>query len=277
MFASPSPILRKCWAESSECSGALTKEHVVSASILRYLGPLRTVKRGKTFNLGVGSYVVRNLCARHNGLLSRFDSEALRLFKVLSALAKNQPHELIERNSRGQLIARISGRALERWFAKTFMNSAIFEASALREQNEPFQLSSHSIGAQLFGEADFRAPFGLRTAKPGFKISSNPKPGIHTGLTYAKIEHHTESRGWAEFSVPIYYYIVIHGCELLGFFNSTSLTDDFALAHWLEKYSAFVAERTIPLPFKIGFNLRGESGFGPAGPQRVIDMTDSLE
>jgi hypothetical protein len=272
-----SSIPRVCWAKSNECSGPITKEHVVSASILKHLGPLRVTKASKEYVLGTGSYVTRNLCEYHNGRLSPYDNEALRLVEVVGALAKKKAHPRILSNDRGQLVATIDGSAIERWFAKTFMNAVIFEANAFRTSKPPLDLSTQSIVDQLFNGAQFSRPFGLRTAKRGTRISANYRPGTHTGLTHAKVERHRDGEGWAEFSIPVYYYFCIHGIEFLGFFNATSQADDFTLAHWLKPHAEFVEERTMPLPFKVGFSLSGDKEFGSFGPARIIDLANGAE
>ena len=53
--------------------------------------------------------------------------------------------------------------------------------------------------------------------------------------------------------------------------------DDFTLAHWLKPHAEFVEERTIPLPFKVGFSLPGDKEFGSFGPARIIDLANGAE
>ena len=66
-----------------------------------------------------------------------------------------------------------------------------------------------SVPRRYWSDADFLF-VSARAAKGGMRISTNYRPGTHTGLTRAKIERHREGEGWAEFSIPVYYYFCIH-------------------------------------------------------------------
>lgn len=78
--------------DTRDCSNRITREHVLSASILRQLGGVIVVSGmpwlapGETMSLTVDNLAAKILCKRHNEALSPLDAEAGRFFSILEKL-----------------------------------------------------------------------------------------------------------------------------------------------------------------------------------------------
>ncbi len=266
-------IRKGCWAKSDKCFGALEKEHVVSDSILKYFGPLTFNNNGKKLNLGTGSYVIKDLCAYHNRMLSEFDNEAFRFFSGIDRMSKGVDHSDINNNEIGQNILKINGRFLEKWFAKTFFNSLIFESRAFNAENLPWFPSPHAILEKLFSDDDFESPYRLYMGNPSSPIFKNRRAWQMTPY-YEKVEHyHKDLSQWHQYKLPIFYYTTCLGIELFGFFKATSHPyisfDDTVYNRYVE----LLNERCVYRPEKFGFSKVGQSNFGPSGPACIVELS----
>jgi len=169
-----------CWASMSNgCRGDLTKEHVVSESVLKIIGALNVGKDGeKPITLGTGSYVLKRLCNHHNSALSKYDEEAQKFFSALKSISEMlreepKPNKLIETNC-----ISINKRNLERWFAKTFMNMVLFNIPVFKPDNLPLYVTPHSIIDQLYKGKDFEQPFGLYLINPAKSLVPENQVGF---------------------------------------------------------------------------------------------------
>jgi hypothetical protein len=267
-------IKKQCWAKSHECSGNLTKEHVVSNSILKYFGALHFTKNEKTYKLGAGSYVISNLCEYHNELLSSYDSEAFKLFSGWHGLLSKKTNSFTPHPSQtDQRIINIDGNLVERWFAKTFYNSILFQTRVFKPKHTPYYPSPKSIIPQLFRGEDFSPPFGLYLIRPDTPLSEK-RNMWSMSPQFNKVEHfHSEMKKWETYELPTIYYTTCGGMELVGFFNLTQYEDDFALEHLLKPIKEQLESTGIYRKIKFGVTLEGDTGCDDdRGPHRMIDL-----
>lgn len=101
-----------------ECEGKISREHYISAVVLRTIGaeegfkvgglrwqPEQTLQR-----IGIKSLQSKILCESHNRSLSPLDKVAGELFSTLDAIDKNLPSV--------PLLSQFDGPNIERWFLK---------------------------------------------------------------------------------------------------------------------------------------------------------------
>jgi hypothetical protein len=130
-----SPIVkgRRCWAEClGDCSGGLSREHIVSESFFE--NGLITITgfdwtQDETQEIGLSNAVSKILCRAHNSRLSPLDAEiktAREHFLKLTALISRK-----ERTE--EFIGTIDGVKFERWLLKTTIN--IIRASPSKYSN----------------------------------------------------------------------------------------------------------------------------------------------
>jgi hypothetical protein len=113
-------ITRKCYAHTlGDCDGPLSREHYLSAGILRALDDGGGVRisglpflEGRTERLPPNAFAAKILCQKHNAELSPLDAEVLRLFNEIMAI-----DGLSEVRGR-QLPVTFDGNFIERWFLK---------------------------------------------------------------------------------------------------------------------------------------------------------------
>ncbi len=104
-------------AELKSCDGAMSKEHLVSESVLKVLadggdikvGGLPWLEEGKLKAIGVKSFTAKCLCQRHNSSLSPLDDAARNFFSYLK-----QCFESIDET----IVFICSGHDIERWLLK---------------------------------------------------------------------------------------------------------------------------------------------------------------
>lgn len=107
-----------CWASTLEdCGRGKSREHYISDGI--FDGETVTAVglpwcRDKPVTIGMRSAVAKILCGKHNSALSRFDAEAAKLSKFLVTNVLDQPL--------AEAAISLSGRHLEKWALKTFLN-----------------------------------------------------------------------------------------------------------------------------------------------------------
>lgn len=220
-----------CWADPSgnTCRGELTKEHVVSNSILKLLGPLSFSQSGKPKKLGKGSYVLRMLCSHHNSELSDYDKEMLRLLSTWNDILTKP---CAEENVSQDITIEIDGRKIERWLAKTLVNFTFFHSLMGGKQRRYFYPDAHSVVDILYGSGDFVQPFGLYSGffhgreKVGTRKTSNFMCAQETDVVHIS----KETGVAASWRLPWCYAVSFGGIQLLGYFNATGLSDKDYLA-----------------------------------------------
>lgn len=217
-----------CWAESTgECSGDLTKEHVISKSILKFLSPLKAYRSDKKhINLGVGSYVLKRLCEGHNGNLSRYDSEALKLFRTLKDVHDDKVDRNFLKQNNYNYTIEVNRWNLERWYAKTYFSYLLFNLTAIRPTNLPFPLSAHSILGKLYNGESFDEPFGLYIVdpkKPLYKSNKSWLFKVESGASHIIKPNGVRSENY---DYPRYFYTKLLGIEIVALFNVTAISDE---------------------------------------------------
>lgn len=259
-----------CFGDPSECKGIITKEHVVSKSILEYFGPLEFKVDKKTIKLGKGTYVIKNLCEHHNRTLSTYDSEALKLFSGWHSFLTNKKttHPETKTNS-----INIDIRKIENWYAKTFANSILFRHRALNPKNPLLSFPISSIRKKIFGSERFTPPFGIYMIKPESPLA--PKRSAWTLCPqFQNIYHQSAAtKIIREVEIPTIYYTCLHGIELIGFFNLTGLNDEQALDSVLKGWAKKLNEVGIYRE-NINFSTSHESDehFDGKSPTRFIEF-----
>lgn len=235
-----------CWASANkDCSGNLTKEHVVSNSILKILGPFSAGLDTEKISFGSGSFLLKRLCYSHNHRLSPYDNEALQLFRGVDEHNRGIDSKdfTFVGNDKRELI--INKWNLERWYAKTFMNLLLFHTTVFKPDKMPFFPSSHSICDQLYNGQPFNPPFGLYLIDPAKPIDKDTAPFCFSVL---KGDCHAISKDGTispTYEIPRLLYTRLLGVEIVGFFNITPLTDQEALESILKPALNIISERGI--------------------------------
>ncbi len=160
-----------------DCSPDITREHYVSAGILRMIGGGREVKvsgatwlKGESKSLRVDSFASNMLCSRHNSALSPLDSAALQLFEKLQTLrvSSDQPDE----THRDVCALLVNGHDIERWCLKAMLGG-LFSGNLGVPGAEPKSATPQRKFIEfLFGDRAEVPPWGLRVLDPRESILS---------------------------------------------------------------------------------------------------------
>src|SRR5574341_289240 len=170
-----------CYARSlCDCSGQLSREHYVSASVLKLLGTEHRISQTSWLSAGqqskplpVGALGSNILCERHNRSLSDLDSCAATFFaELLQAFSISSGHVAPRKVS-------VDGDKLEKWVLKAVCGAA---ASGNLTEN------GHRIVKEpprdwlsiLFSGADWESETGLHIRQ----ASMTPHPGYSIGPVY---------------------------------------------------------------------------------------------
>ena len=124
----PSPRTRfsnpRCYLNSSfDCSLEMSREHYISASVIRALGGqfkisgLPWQQAGQDQEIGINSLTSKVLCARHNAAFSPTDASAKRFFGIMFSIIANLSRR--DRDPCGTEWYLVSGEMLELWSMKT--------------------------------------------------------------------------------------------------------------------------------------------------------------
>jgi len=235
-----------CWASGNkDCSGDLTKEHVISNSILKLLGSFSAGLDDAKISFGTGSFVLKRLCESHNFRLSNYDSEALKLFRGIYEHSKGIDSKgflFIGKDKRELIINKWN---LERWYAKTFMNLILFHTTVFKPEKMPYFPNSHSICEQLYNGQAFEPPFGLYLIDPAKPlIKNNAQLSFSLPKGDCRIIH-IDGKKSPTYEVPRFLYTRLLGIELVGFFNITPHSDQEALGSILKPSVDILSERGI--------------------------------
>jgi hypothetical protein len=179
-------LRRECWAAPlGGCSSRMSKEHVLSRCVTRYL-------RGRGWNVEVGragtgvtpipaiSQSLKILCTAHNSELSPLDTAARDFISVLDEFRHSKPARAAIADGAPEVACvEAEGWKLERWGVKTFLNHAVWSGCM------PNELPMSSItGANVLEYV-----FGRSPAPPGVGLYLYPdRIGVNSGLD-SKIFH----------------------------------------------------------------------------------------
>ena len=132
--------MRTCWAAAlGDCSGALSKEHLVSRAVLELVAPdnILTVGgfrwcEGKDCKISVGTAVARVLCETHNSRLSPSDAEGLVLFQAIREISRLNGVRAGLNPTRWRIHRfEVGGVQFERWLLKTAINFIVSQGPTL--------------------------------------------------------------------------------------------------------------------------------------------------
>tara|TARA_R110002073_G_scaffold10762_3_gene50752 strand:+ start:571 stop:1431 length:861 start_codon:yes stop_codon:yes gene_type:complete len=226
-------LIRQCWASRADgCSEKISREHVVSKSILKRIGHfnLQVEHEGVvTFQkeIGINSATVKFLCKNHNSALSPYDKEGLKFIKTIDGFSQSDniiEGEFTDRFGIRRLV--VDGYNLERWAAKTFLNSAAFIQAV--DTNEPAWTggSSNSVFDAIFDCKPIEKPFGLYQvrginfrAKADFKSRDLCFKVIPSSVNF----YDTKKGHWiGKRRVPGLFYFSIYGIDFLFNMNLRS-------------------------------------------------------
>lgn len=182
------PKFTGCYIGDENCCNEITKEHVISKSILQELGPM-TYKIGDKFIKLGNSAVLPYLCKYHNNALSPFDDEAFKFVSSWNKITSNMPDQSgmvkydffneTSTNQDGKKVRlealKIDTKKFELWMLKTFFNM-IWQRAILDEDQKPFfKPNIDKIAGHLFNGVPVEPPFGIYQLLPGkgFSTKSN--------------------------------------------------------------------------------------------------------
>jgi hypothetical protein len=163
--------MRNCWASHlSNCNGKLTREHIISNSILDQMIKVKGFSwcKDEFKKVSSASLTSRILCKKHNNELSKFDSEAKLFTSTINNLCEKD--EIFKkfgfRKKELPIIYKIDGIKLERWCCKTLINIAF-------SQKNKITIYFDKILPIIFQDKNFKRPYGLNFAvNIGQKIDS---------------------------------------------------------------------------------------------------------
>jgi hypothetical protein len=146
----------KCWAKDlGNCSNKVTREHIVSNSILPDFITVSGFEwcKGTPKTVGRNSLVNKFLCGVHNEALSEYDKEATKFFETIKDVTRKW--KLDERVFKEE---NINGLKFERWLLKTFINLVLTNDTSMSSIN------MRKILPVLYENATFNPPYGFGLA-----------------------------------------------------------------------------------------------------------------
>ncbi len=164
--------MKSCWAKSlGECDGNLSREHIVSNTLLDQSIKVQGFSwcKDEPKEIGAESLVSKILCEKHNNELSEFDSEANKFVQILKTMDnKNKKFKKFGfRKSDIPVLHHLDGLKLERWFCKTIIN-------IVQCQNENIRTRFEDSLKYLFLGESFSEPSGLYVGHSiGMNIDTN--------------------------------------------------------------------------------------------------------
>lgn len=184
----------KCYAAASkDCSEKISREHWLSADILRAIASGKTVtvvgmpwQQGSTHQLPVSALAANILCQRHNSALSPLDVSASTAFRVLWHFQEDQRRSP---DLHGAEFALVSGEDLERWLLKLLWGAVA--AGVLSHGSKPVRALRSSASEEellnyLFRDGALPQGWGLYTAGHPNRLFSGEgeiaiRPLVHQG------------------------------------------------------------------------------------------------
>ena len=162
--------MKHCWAESIGGCGNISKEHIISDSILQEMVTVQGFPwcKDKPMRIPAANFKSKILCDQHNNLLSPADNEIKNfVFTFKSYFEKSMAYDASPVGfTRTPIRYTINGNLLERWFCKTLINVATLNSS-------DSEIPIDNALPFLFQGKKFSNPFGLNFAvKTGHSISS---------------------------------------------------------------------------------------------------------
>jgi hypothetical protein len=175
-----------CWAAClGDCSGKISREHIITAGL--FLDDKITVQgppwcRNEPKEIGLAALTKKNLCTKHNSDLSVVDDAGISSMNALRRATQLTNLRVKHKITRPRILRfQIDGRALERWFLKTFINIAFKQAYPIgRDSAQPW-IPSRDLVEIAFGRKQFEPKAGLYLlAEQGERIESKEGLGAVT-------------------------------------------------------------------------------------------------
>jgi hypothetical protein len=225
-FSHPRCYLR----DTCDCSKEDSREHYMSESVIKQLGPVIHVsgmpwlRPGETREIGVASLTTKILCRRHNAALAPLDLEAKLFFSILTEALNDLDRKTL---SRKPIFHLVSGDALELWMLKVAcgLYFAIGSKDGVKLA-EKYTIDLQKVRRAFF-ERKWEAQAGLY-----FRASSLITAG---NVEFSRLMHENDKR-FAGATVSL------RGLRLDLVFDTTNINAG-AWARWVRRPSEFVLQR----------------------------------
>ena len=182
----------KCFARDLlDCSSAISREHYVSAALLREIGGQSgTVEARGMRWLGSGSqilpvdaFVANTLCVRHNTALSPLDLSATRFCKLIRRLHPESPDSTPDRPD--VCVGIINGHDLERWCVKVLIGLCVSGNLVAKAGHQDSSSPEYHLVKFLFGESAYLPFARFYVTNP---TRSLPSHSLHVSVTLLSTE-----------------------------------------------------------------------------------------
>src|SRR6266581_2523260 len=119
--------MNDCWAAClGDCSDKISREHIITAGLFpddKIIVQGLPWCRNERKEIGLAALTKKNLCTKHNSNLSVVDDAGISSMNVLREATQLTNLRIRHKITRPRIMRfQIDGRALERWFLKTFIN-----------------------------------------------------------------------------------------------------------------------------------------------------------
>jgi hypothetical protein len=194
----------RCYAAASEdCSPKVSREHWLSADILRTLTHGKTVtvegapwQRGRRQEFTPKALAANVLCERHNNGLAPLDAVAGRAFDVLR---RYQADQRTAPAPRGSQFALVSGEDLQRWLLKVLWGATA--AGAFADDGKPVRALNTDNREQALVDYLFRGGRPLPcwdlhlSGRPEQPVAAEAEVGIYPQMADGQVQGITVSAG----------------------------------------------------------------------------------
>lgn len=218
---------RECRAKEGEnCHGGISREHVISKSIVEEFGASKVSAGGRA--MGLNSFTIKYICRRHNSILSEFDSEALKLIKAIKNFRNKSIQNKFYENPQ---VVVIDGEKLEKWFAKTYLNIITMREISTNSELDIFRTSQSHLRGLCFNKSDLIHPQGIYILRHGmnpFSIKAlNTTMNFRCTEGEAQILSTTgEKKISPNYRLQHFFYMSIWGIEFVFVFNLTGISNE---------------------------------------------------
>jgi hypothetical protein len=170
--------MNDCWAAClGDCSDKISREHIITAGLFpddKIVVQGLPWCRSERKEIGLAALTKKNLCTKHNSRLSVVDDAGISSMNVLREATELTNLRIKHKITRPRIVRfQIDGRALERWFLKTFINIAFREAYPIGHDSAQPWIPSCDLVEIAFGRKQFEPDAGLYfLAEQGERIES---------------------------------------------------------------------------------------------------------
>jgi hypothetical protein len=173
--------MNDCWAAClGDCSDKISREHIISAGL--FLDDKITVQglpwcRNEPKDIGLGALTKKHLCTKHNSDLSFVDDGGISAMSVIRESTRLTSLRIEHKITHPRIMRfQIDGRALERWFLKTFINIVFKQAYPIGNVSAQPWIPSSDLVEIAFGRKQFEPQAGLYfLSEQGERIESTER------------------------------------------------------------------------------------------------------